>query len=232
MNSEDKVIDYYIKSKKLDSDVFKNEKNVFLESDIEIFHMISFGRSMLFIGRRDLINWAKENFKNTLAEEILDGENLYSIECKLREYNFHLAGEHLRFLYCKKDNINCSENILLKKITKEDMSEFYIKYPGFYNALNYEKDEMAIAAFIEGEIAAVAGADNYNEPLWQIGIDTVGEYRGQGLAKVLIQQLANEILKLDKIPYYTTWSANIASMRSALSVGFYPAFVEYFAEEY
>lgn len=79
---------------------------------------------------------------------------------------------------------------------------------------------------------AVAGADNYLEPLWQIGIDTVNEYRGQGLAKLLIQQLTKEILELDKIPYYTTWSGNIASMRAALAAGFHPAWVEYFAEKY
>ncbi|WP_346939922.1 GNAT family N-acetyltransferase [uncultured Clostridium sp.] len=60
----------------------------------------------------------------------------------------------------------------------------------------------------------------------------VKEYRGQGLAKLLIQQLSKKILKLDKIPYYTTWSGNIASMRTALAVGFYPAWVEYFAEKY
>ncbi len=43
------------------------------------------------------------------------------------------------------------------------MSEFYKKYPGFDNGLNYIKDEIVIAAFIEEKIAAVAGADNYHE---------------------------------------------------------------------
>lgn len=50
--------------------------------------------------------------------------------------------------------------------------------------------------------------------------------------RLVIQQLTKEILKLDKIPYYTTWSANLASMRTALATGFYPAWVEYFAEKY
>ncbi|MEW8995748.1 GNAT family N-acetyltransferase [Clostridium sp.] len=232
MDNTQKIIDYYITSNNLEYNVFDDEKNVFIESNVKIFNMITFGKSMLFIGRRDLINWSKENFIDTLAEDIIDGKNLHRIECKLRENDLCLAGEHLRFLYSKSEDIICPDNVVLKKIEKENMSEFYIKYPGFENALNYEKDEIAIVAFIEGEIAAVAGADNYLEPLWQIGIDTVKEYRGQGLAKLLIQQLTKEILKLDKIPYYTTWSGNIASMRTALAVGFYPAWVEYFAEKY
>lgn len=232
MDNIQKVINYYMTNNNLEYNAFDNDKNVFMESDVEIFRMISFGKSMLFIGRRDLINWAKENFIDTLEEYIIDGKNLHKIECKLRENDLCLAGEHLRFLYSKSEDIICPDNVVLKKIEKENMSEFYIKYPGFENALNYEKDEIAIAAFIEGKIVAVAGADNYHDPLWQIGIDTIKEYRGQGLAKLVIQQLTKEILKLDKIPYYTTWSGNIASMRTALASGFYPAWVEYFVEKY
>lgn len=230
MNNTKKVIDYYITSNNLERNAFDVEKNVFIESNVKIFNMISFGKSMVFIGRRDLITWSKENFIDTLAEDIIDGKNLYKIECKLREYDLCLAGENLRFLYSKSEDIICPDNVVLKNIEKENMSEFYKKYPGFDNALNYKKDEFAIAAFIDGKIAAVAGADNYHEPLWQIGIDTVKEYRGRGLAKLLTQQLTKEILKLDKIPYYTTWCGNIASMRTALAAGFYPAWVEFFAE--
>lgn len=231
MGSKEKVIKYYIESNNLEYNVFNHDKNVFVESDKEVFRMISFGKSMVFIGRKDLINWAEENFIDTLAEDIIDGKNLHSIECKLRENHLCLAGEHLRFLYSKSKHITCPDNVILKKIEKENMREFYLKYPGFENALNYEKDEIAIGAFIEGKIAALAGADNYHDPLWQIGIDTVREFRGQGLAKLLTQELTKEILKLGKTPYYTTWSGNIASMRTAIAAGFYPAWVEYFAEE-
>ncbi len=40
---------------------------------------------------------------------------------------------------------------------------------------NKDKDKIAIAAFIEGTIVAVAGADNYLEKLRQMGIDTIKE---------------------------------------------------------
>lgn len=232
MDNIKKIINHYLANNNVECDVLDYEKNIFIESNEKLFHMISFGKSMLFIGRRDLITWAKENFIDALAEDIIDGKNLYKIECKLRENDLCLAGEHLRFIYSKSEEIICPNNVVIKRIEKGAMSEFYMKYPGFENALNYENDEIAFVAFIEGRIAAIAGADSYCDPLWQIGIDTVKEYRGQGLAKLLIQQLTKEILKLDKIPYYTTWSANIASMKTALAAGFYPAWIEYFAEKY
>jgi len=62
MDNVQKVINYYIINYNLEYNIFDDGKNVFMESDVEIFRMISFGKSMLFIGRRDLINWAKENF--------------------------------------------------------------------------------------------------------------------------------------------------------------------------
>jgi len=230
MNNTKKVISYYATKYNLDMSVFESEKNIFCNSDDEIFRMISFGKSMIFIGRKDLISWAKENFLDILGEDIADGKNLYKIESKLRENDFCLAGEHLRFLYNKIDSIVFPKHVVLKRFNKEDMPELYIKYPGFINALNYVEDEIAIAAFIDGKIVAIAGADKYRDPLWQIGIDTVIEFRGQGLAKLLVQQLAEDIMILDKIPYYTTWSGNLASMKTAIAAGLYPAWLEYFAE--
>lgn len=56
MDDIQKVINYYITNYNLEYNAFDNDKNVFMESDVEVFRMISFGKSMLFIGRRDLIN--------------------------------------------------------------------------------------------------------------------------------------------------------------------------------
>ena len=76
MDSKETAIKYYIKSNNLEYNVFDQNKNVFVESDKEVFRMISFGKSMVFIGRKDLINWAKKNFIDTVAEDIIDGKNL------------------------------------------------------------------------------------------------------------------------------------------------------------
>lgn len=64
------------------------------------------------LGRKDLINWAEENFIDNLAEDIIDGKNLYKIECKLRESDLYLAGENLRFLYRENKEIVYPENVV------------------------------------------------------------------------------------------------------------------------
>lgn len=82
---------------------------------------------------------------------------------------------------------------------------------------------------LEGELVALAGTDDRMGDMWQMGIDTLPAFRGKGLGVYLVKTLAYEIVKRDAIPYYTTWSPNIASTAIALKVGFFPAWVGYYA---
>ncbi len=113
----------------------------------------------------------------------------------------------------------------------ENLPELYLDNR-FDSALNYEyKGEvLAIVARKDKDIAAVVAVDDYHHGLWQIGIDTVVDYRGQGLAAYLVKEIAMESKKRNQVPFYTTWSPNIASTRTAISAGFSPIWMEYFAE--
>jgi len=62
-----------------------------------------------------------------------------------------------------------------------------------------------------------------SERLWQIGINVLPDYRKHGIASVLTNMLAIEVLDQEKIPYYATAPSNIASQRVAISAGFKPA---------
>ena len=66
------------------------------------------------------------------------------------------------------------------------------------------------------------------ERLWQIGIDVAEEHRGQGLAAAMTAALAAEALANEAVPYYGTTASNIPSMRSALSAGLRPGWVDAF----
>jgi len=119
-------------------------------------------------------------------------------------------------------------SIWYRLFTAEEISILQ-KNSGFNHALNYDQDVLALVAYDGEKIAAVAGADDCMDPMWQIGIDTLAEYRGQGIASYLVSRLADEIEAKGKIAFYTTWSSNIASMRTALAAGFLPFYTEYFA---
>ena len=106
-------------------------------------------------------------------------------------------------------------------------------YPleGFKNALNRDvnhprPDVLVTLAKSGNEIIAMAGASADCENLWQIGIDVQPEYRRYGLAAVLTNRLAIEILNRGKVPYYGTAPGNIPSQRVALRSGFVPCWTQ------
>ena len=87
-------------------------------------------------------------------------------------------------------------------------------------------DVIGLGAYDNGQLVGLAGASADGEEMWQIGIDVLPAYRGQGLAKALTSRLAVEILARGKVPFYCCAWSNIASARNAIASGFRPAWVE------
>lgn len=214
-----------------DSKIFDGGKNIFQEDQSKFFQMCTFGKNIYIRGNKEICEWAESKFASDEAKYIMNYDSLFQIEYKLREYGKRLRGEHIRFLYggsvqVEEPQIGCS----FKTFEQGDMPKLF-RWKDFNNALNYNSDVIAIGAFDGDKLVALAGADNNMEPLWQIGIDTIPEYRQKGIAVYIVNRLAREIVAKGKIPFYTTWSANIASCRVALSAGLFPGWLEYYSED-
>jgi len=101
---------------------------------------------------------------------------------------------------------------------------------GFKNAIGNSgghprPDVLALVAKQEGQVAGMAGACIDCAHMWQVGMDVLPDYRNQGLAAYLVNQITLEILRRGFIPYYGTSPANIPSQRTAHRAGYYPAWV-------
>lgn len=87
-------------------------------------------------------------------------------------------------------------------------------------------DMLAVAAIIDGKVAAVAGASEDSPLMWQIGIDVLPGFAGRGLASTLVALLKQEILARGKIPFYGTAESHGLSRSVAINAGFFPAWAE------
>jgi GNAT superfamily N-acetyltransferase len=211
-------------------DFFSFPENKIIKSDKSFFEMLTFGNNAAIRVNEKLYEWCKDNLQNKEAKRIMDGDILFQIEKKLREFEYALAGEHVRYLYINPNTeIIKPEGFSYKFFEKVDMPELYVN-KGFNNALNYKNDVIAYGAYKNGELVALAGADDYMNNMWQIGIDVLLDHRKSGLATYLVKALAEEIESRNKIAYYTTWGGNIPSTKVALNVGFYPIWVSFHAE--
>ena len=64
----------------------------------------------------------------------------------------------------------------------------------------------------------------------RIGIDVKKEFRGLGIGSECVKALTYEIMAHGAIPYYGTWSGNIASQNVARTTAYRPAWTEMFAQ--
>lgn len=101
---------------------------------------------------------------------------------------------------------------------------------GFSEALIYDTNhpyqtELAVIAKKNDMVVSIAGGCKPCARLWQIGMDTLPEYRNHGLAAFTTSRLTLEILGRGDVPTYSTKPSNIASLRVAHKAGYYVAWV-------
>ena len=112
-------------------------------------------------------------------------------------------------------------------LTQADFAELYL--PEWSNALckkRAELDVLGVGAYENETLVGVAGCSADCDTMYQIGIDVLPEYRRQGIAAALTSQLAAEILKRGKVPFYCCAWCNLPSARNAVRAGFRPAWTE------
>ncbi len=117
----------------------------------------------------------------------------------------------------------------------EGVHDLY-QYPGFENALSYQPDHRrpdvaAAVARRASEIVGIAGMSADCDALWQIGIDVVPGARGTGVGRSLVGHMTELAFARNRVPFYSAAVANLRSHALAVSLGYWPAWVELFARD-
>ena len=217
---------------KCSPDVFDGNENIFIPSVDTFFEIITFGTNAVIRADEAIVDWCCEKYSSVPARDIMDGDNLYELETKLRAMGKKLGGEHIGYLHVFPERtVMKPDGFTYRLFVGQEIEALQTpeNRKDFDNAFSpdKERDVLAIAAYDGNTIAAIAGSDDYLDAMWQIGIDTLPAYRKRGLGAYLVKEIALEIEKRHKIAYYNTWSPNIASTRVALSIGFCPVWMGY-----
>lgn len=221
---------------KCDPAIFDSTTNFFFATNDIFFEIITFGANAVIRADESILDWCSDNYMSVLACDIMDGDNLYMLDTKLRSFGKKLGGEHIGYLHLYPERaVEQPKDFSYRLFAGDEISALRssVDAKKFDNAFSPEpdRDVLAIAAYDGDTIAAIAGSDDYLDSLWQIGIDTDPSYRKRGLAAYLVKKIACEIERNQKVAYYNTWSPNIASTKVALSTGFYPTWMGYPCED-
>ena len=239
MNKNEKIL--FAKQKlsegrNINMEDFDKDENIFVESQRDFFRINTFGKNAVIYADKQMIEWLFETFKSTPVQDILDTDNRYIINEKLRSFGKKLSGECMWYLRLYPEKmVERPTGFTYRLFAQEEVTELQatMKAQDAYKYLTHaiemgEEYALAMAAYDDNTLVAVAACEEYLDDMWDIGVDTLPGYRGRGLAGYLVNELANETEKRGKLACYNTWSANIASTKIALNTGFYPVWLTHY----
>jgi hypothetical protein len=200
------------------------------------FSFISINNSLVVCTAEKNYDWCLQSFEGMSKQDFFSPQNMVCIEEKIKEDGSGLRGPEFKFI-CEATQTErpLKTDYMVDIYYKDEIHKLY-RFKNFQNALTYKKDlqrddEIALTITHRGKIIAIAGASSDSEDLWQIGLDVKEKYRDMGIGKFLLNLITKNIIKLRKIPYYSTTVWNIPSMNLALYSGYKLLWVEYYSGE-
>lgn len=197
------------------------------ESDGCFLKMICIWGRAIISTDEEIRQWLEEKILKRDACWLFDFNKLRAIDNKLREFGHEIEEKHNYYL---PNPVTCDVKPFtkIKWFEKEDILQFEGD-SRFGEAFMFDDnfpDILGVAAFDGDNIIGMAGASADSENLYQIGINVMPEYRGNGIGTNLVALLKQEVLKRGKVPFYGTAESHIVSRNIAIKAGFFPAWVE------
>lgn len=196
--------------------------------------IVTLGNGGVVAVDRDLVPWASAWFADCDRDELFEAARLAELAARLvTAKGVKLLGPFPRFA-CSSDtlrprrapseyDLEIVDSAAVQRLDPQEWPHALSGAPRPGRPVT-----MAAVARSRRRVVSVAAVSADSETMWQIGIDVADAHRGRGLGVALTSLAAERILNTGRVPYYTTSSSNIPSMRTALSCGFHPAWVEVF----
>lgn len=187
----------------------------------------SYGNNIVASVSENFTEVANEYINKFSIEHCFETPNLHWFIDKISRYNANVCFmaeyflpnlENFPVLKCKFET---------RVLIQTDFENLYL--PEWSNALCESRkhlDKAAVGAFDNDKLIGLAGCSADCDTMWQIGVDVLPQYRKQGIASTITNQLAREILRHDIVPFYCCAWSNIKSVRNALKSGFVPSWVQ------
>ena len=198
--------------------------------------MVVVNGKLLFSGKKEIIDWCRQNYKYSDAAWFLEAKNLRLLNNRLHQDGYQIEQIHPYFIPANTATDNPLENISevdtsgyeIQWYNEEEIKRFRgnLRYNRAFTFWKDAPDVIGVSASRDGIRLGMAGASFDSPTMWQIGINVDPETREAGIGKLLVELLKNEILKKGILPYYGTAFSHLASQRVALGAGFVLSWVE------
>ena len=205
-------------------------RRIFQEGECYL-KVASVNGKILASGKKDIIDWVRDKYKDGNGAWFMDMEYLHKLEAGLSKFGCQIGQAHPFYIATEKSGVD-TKGYEIRVFTGKELEQFRGD-ERFGEAFLFDaapKDEIGVGAYKDGMILGMAGATSDSDMMWQIGINVMPEAGGIGIGTMLVAIIKNEILNRGKLPFYGTSMSHIASQRVALGAGFVPAWSELYCE--
>ena len=176
-----------------------------------------FKESCLSESRRTELGVVKINYYTAAWEkELLEGLNEF--HCNL--YDRSLFKQDLKNVPI----VRSDDNVIVKKIDNEVLQNTSLgninclidEVMGMWGSVNnFIKNGFGYCAIMDGNIISWCTAEYVSENYCGIGIETIEEHEGKGLATIISNEFLKGCSTSNITPYWDSWKKNIPSVRVA-----------------
>lgn len=146
--------------------------------------VITMGKSTIINVSKNIMSYAKRKLEGKSSYDILTSKSVYGVN------PYYLPDiENLKEIE--------NNSFQFELIDKNIQSLYVNKY--FHNALQYNVDSkrpevLAAVAYDKNNLVGIACASADSKAMWQIGVDVLSNYRGNGIAVKLVNMLTIETI--------------------------------------
>jgi GNAT superfamily N-acetyltransferase len=193
------------------------------------------GRGVVVSCSLERLGWADANLSRLTRNDIFAEPAIKKINDFLQPDGQVVAGPDLKHI-CTCDIFKpFSPGSDIQMTITEDTGQLeqYNDDDRFLDTRGYPNNPRRVAVFatVTGNIAGIATACADCDTMWQIGVDTLPEYRNRGIAKAMVSLLTAYVLDKGIIPYYSTVENNLESRAVAAALGYKTAWVEMYCRD-
>ncbi|MFK7692113.1 GNAT family N-acetyltransferase [Paenibacillus sp. HJGM_3] len=196
------------------------------------------GRGAVVTCSAERLDWAREQLGGLTCGELFSAQTIARLEEYVTPDRQFMAGPDQKYV-CSSDDlkpVHIPQGVTLTTYYGGEITERLYEHTEFPHALAFRldalrPDRIAVVAECDGTLVGIAGASEDCELMWQIGVDVKPDYQGKGIGKAIVGTLTRAVLEAGVTPYYSTALSNLQSGQLAISLGYWPAWLELYARD-
>ncbi|MBP0957219.1 MAG: GNAT family N-acetyltransferase [Oscillospiraceae bacterium] len=187
---------------------------------------------ILVTGREDIVSQCREKYSKWDGAWFMEFQTIFELEKTVRAFGYKIDRLHPFYI---SEEITPLPPCDFETVyyTQKEIEQFRDddRFDEAFAFCEDAPDVLGIAAVKNGEIIGMAGASADSPYMYQIGINVLPDHRGKGIGAALVTLIKNKVLELGKLPFYGTSVSHIASQKTAVKAGFFPAWTELVTEK-